>query len=1424
MAALLSPLGIQAPGRDNRPTIEKAKAAARVHARAASDRPRVTNVTAGQSRRVAVDLKNLPLSFEPNEGQAHKRVSFISHAAGMSLFLSPAETVIYLRKQPSPGLFEVASAGTTPVQIPATRGNQSTQAALRIKFIGANRSGRFEGIDRLPGVSNYYLGSDPRRWRTNIPTFAKVKYRSAYPGIDLVYYGNRQQIEYDLNVAPGANLNALRLGFDGADEIEIDSHGDAVINIAHERVLLRKPVVYQEVDGVRKRVDGTYVLLPREYSRAKRGRLRNVGIRVAHYDRRRPLVVDPPLSYSTYLGGASADGASAIAIDSSDNNYITGFTCSTNFPTMAPLQPTPGGGCDAFITKLNSTGTAALYSTYLGGSAFDQGRGIVVDGGGNAYVTGLTFSSNFPTTVGPAFGGFENAFVTKLNSGGTFVYSRYLGGSGQLQSFGDVGFGIALARGCVSNCNAYVTGFTTSTDFPTTTGVFQTTQPEAFSGFVTQVSSDGSTLVYSTYLGGPPNSVGSIPIHVSSTIPVGIAVDAGGNVYVTGATIDTGFPTTSGVAQPTHAGTVDCFVTKLNSTATAPLTYSTFLGGTGADFCLGIALAPTCSSNCNAYVTGFTYSNDFPTTLGAAQTSFDVTSFGVRNHAINNDFVTELSTDASSRIYSSYLGGVSAVGIGIAVDNNGNAYIAGDAGSTDFPTVNPVQTAAAPNGALYTTANGGTTFTKVGLSASAGSVLSMAFDNTGAIYVATRTGVYKSTNNGVSFSATALTSPTVALGFDPGSISSPPTIYAGVSEGLVKSTDAGATFSSLSILPTPTNTSSVFSIFIIPCSACASGFSTIYAGTNIGLFESLDGGATFGASPALPTTSVFSVVVDPNNTSIVYAGTNKGLFESTNGGSTFSPTVLNFCTVRALGADGTTSPTTIYAGSDAFGFGFFASTNFGASFRQVLNGQNISSIAVDTTTTIPTVYAAAGNGDLYKSTNRATTTTPFTITALANVTGPLVYTTALAAPNIYASEYLQNDVTLTEVNPAGTAFLFSTFLQGSGTDLGNQVAVDPSGNAIRVVGQTGSNNFPVLPTPGAFQTSLAGNYDAFLSIYGSPIIAPTPTPTPTATPTSTPTSTPTATPTPTPTSTPTTSPTPTPTATPTPTPTPTATPSPTPTSTPTPTPTSTPTQTPTPTATPTSTPSPTPTPTATPTPTPTPPVIGPTPTPTPGGMAIPPPSPPTTSGGPGATVSGGTLGVANVSGAPMVTSSVMISFDNADLFSSAKLTATAGSNISTATVNPITGGNSPEVANNTTFNLVPPLVIPTGASATFSLAVTLTANPSITMRGGHVTYAAMVGGGSESAGSSALLIAMALLALCGAGVGGSRRRRTLFALIVVLAMAAQVGCDNGSVGRGAGGGHPVSTQTAKHVAAAHLDTSPITVGGLPVVMGRVSLK
>jgi hypothetical protein len=1531
----------------------------------ASLRQAQTPAIAAHRRPIASDLKGLPLSFEPNMGQADKRVSFVSHVAGTSILLSPGETVVTMQEAP-PARFATGALGFMPARIPPTPPNRSERAVVTMKFLGANRNGKFEGLSRLPGVSNYYLGNDRRQWRTKVPTFAKVKYRSAYPGIDLLYYGSRRELEFDLIVAAGANPNAIKLGFDGTDKLEIDSQGNVIVHLGHRRLLLDKPSVYQEVDGARKRIEAKYVLLDGGLT-SRRSLVRNVGIRVANYDRQRPLVVDPALSYSTYLGGTAADSANAVAIDNSDNNYITGFTCSTNFPTQAAEQSSPGGECDAFVSKFNSTGTALIYSTYLGGSALDEGFGIAVDSGGSAYVTGVTLSNNFPTTTGPGFGGLQNGFVTKLNADGSIAYSRYLGSSDQQTGVFDFTDSIALIPGCASDCDAYVTGETSSPNFPTTPGVFQPAKlTPYFSGFVTEVSSGGSTLVYSTYLAGSQvTSAGN-----------GIAVDGNGDAYVTGFTVDSTFPVSSEPYQGHFAGTSDCFVSELNPTASA-LNYSTFLGGSGFDSCIAIALLPDCSSSCNAYVTGITYSTDFPTTEGAAQTTF-----GVGSGAFANGFVTGLSGNGSSLVYSSYLGGFAARSQGIALDASGDAYVAGITSSPDFPTVNPVQSAAGPNGIMSVSTNGGTTFTPLGLSSSAGSAESMAFDNTGAIYAATRTGVYKSTDEGASFSTTALTSPTLVLGFDPSST----TLYAGDPTGLVNSTDGGATFSSnllpinatvfsidvvpssnglsairrasalgplvQSPIPSPSlssliskpqapgtdpgnndpppagaildlsgtpipgdgndtyqqytvdftaaiaNTAITFafredpafisfsnasvvdlttssgnlltngdfsggtytdngnsltpigwtyanqygaeaggvvssdcgvgedgsygvgdcwydgavqaydaisqtiattpgdqyeiSFWVADSSGCSTdtpyglpcdfsdlstngdttgtggnginvtvyaqaglpppATSTIYVGTNQGLFKSTNGGETF-TQTILPGTgtSVFSVLVDPNNTSVVYAGTNKGLFESTDGGSTFSLTSYLFYTVvRALAADATTNPTTIYAGTN--NAGVQTSTDFNSSSTTALVGQSIESLAVDTTTSPPAVYAGTDNGTLYESTDRGTTFNP---TGLTGVTGQIIYTTALTAPNIYASEYLQDDATVTEFNSAGSALLFSTYLQGSNTDIASQVAVDPSGQVIHVVGLTGSSDFPVKPSPGAFQTTLAGNYDAFLTIYGSPIVTPTITPTPA------------------------------------------------------------PISTPAPTATPSKIPTPTPTPSSIPTPIPS--------TSSVGGSALPPPTPVNIAVGPGATVNSGSFTVKNTSGTPLVTPAAVISFNNADFFSSATLTAIAGPNTSTATLNPIIGGNSPQQPNNTTFVLQPPLVVPTGQTATYSLSVTVVANPAITMRNLPVMYAAMVGG--RATGSNALLVALALLELCAAGISTTRRRRLLMALLLLLALASQVGCDNGSVPSPppAITGVIYSTQTAMELEAMkQVNNIPVKIAGLPIVMGTVS--
>jgi hypothetical protein len=613
------------------------------------------------------------LYFEPNRGQTDPQVKFLSRGSGYTLFLTRgAEAVLVLRK-PTPKRDPLqppalAWAGVAPQSEPA-----SPTAVVRIKLVGRNARPRVDGLDELLGKANYFIGNDPKKWRTNVPMYSTVRYREVYPGVDLVYYGNQRQLEHDFIVAPGADPRSIRFNLVGVEKLSLDSQGYLSLGVRGGEVRFEKPRMYQEVDGVRREVSGGYVLKGTH----------EVSFQVTAYDAGRPLVIDPVLFYSTYLGGSGNDQGFGIAVDSSGNAYVTGSTGSTNFPTTAgAFQTTYGGGSeDAFITKLNPTGSGLVYSTYLGaGGGFgnDEAHGIAVDSADNAYVTGSTNSTNFPTTPG-AFQptvpfkncsavGCTTVFVTKINpAGSALVYSTYLGGSGE-----DGGAAIAVdAAG-----NAYVAGGTQSSNFPTTPGVFQPT-PGGVSGsssgvgdvFVTKLNTTGSGLVYSTYLGG---SLGEGP--------GGIAVDASGNTYVAGGTQSSNFPTTPGAFQTTHGGGLDtAFVTKINPTGTG-LVYSTFLGGNGSDGAAG----PVLDAAGNAYVTGNTSSTNFPTTPGAFQATY--------GGGVGDAFVTKLNPLGSGLIYSTYLGGSGQdAGAGIALDSSGNAYVAGYTNSANFPTVNAVQ-------------------------------------------------------------------------------------------------------------------------------------------------------------------------------------------------------------------------------------------------------------------------------------------------------------------------------------------------------------------------------------------------------------------------------------------------------------------------------------------------------------------------------------------------------------------------------------------------------------------------------------------------------------------------------------------------------------------------------------------------------------
>jgi hypothetical protein len=600
----------------------------------------------------------LPLIFEANRGQTDRRVKFLSRLPGYTLFLTNDEVVLALYGNVNKQWAKIDAAGHAPRRNTPT---PEAEGVLQMKLHNANPPASLTGLDELAGRSNYFIGNDPRNWRTNIPNYAKVQYEEVYPGIDLVYHGSEQQLEYDFIIAPGADPGRIAFDILGAKQILRDKRGDLLFKVGEREIRWHRPVVYQKEkwDGAPEEIAADYAITGKD----------RVSFELAKYDATRPLYIDP-IIYSTYLGGSNSDVGSAIAVDSSGNVYVTGHTLSTDFSTTTGAYQTScngGSSCsqygDAFVTKMNATGTALIYSTYLGGSAADAGAAITLDSSGNAYITGQTSSTDFPTTSS-AFQRTGNSagdvFVTEIDPGGSaLVYSTYLGGS-----FGSGGKSIAVD----SAGDAFVTGFTGSgdhipDDFPTTPGAFQTTCYNACV-FVAEFNPTGTALVYSTYL--------SSGIVLSS-----IAVDGSGSAYVTGYTFAGSVPTTPGAFQTTCGGAQDAFVTKFNATGTA-LVYSTFLCSPKVSG--GYAI--TVDSSGNAYVTGAA-SDGFPTTPGAFQTTCNDLGVPLCSAA----FVTEVNPAGSALVYSTYLGGsASDQGSSIAVDSSGDAFVTGTAYSIYFPT------------------------------------------------------------------------------------------------------------------------------------------------------------------------------------------------------------------------------------------------------------------------------------------------------------------------------------------------------------------------------------------------------------------------------------------------------------------------------------------------------------------------------------------------------------------------------------------------------------------------------------------------------------------------------------------------------------------------------------------------------------------
>jgi len=636
-----------------------------------------TNSTSAQERSVGLELGleslaakskgpvnsygALRLSFELNQGQTNGRVKFLARAGGYLLFLTPTEAVMALDNPTAHRRGKENREARTSTAESETR---PARRIVRMKLVDANPEPLIEGLEPLASTSNYFSGADPSQWQTNVPSFNRVRYAAVYPGIDMIYYGSRRQLEYDFVVAPGADPNSIQMTFTGVEDFEISRMGDLVLRTGQGEIRQSRPVAYQERDGAREEVYAGYSALG----------VGRVGFQVGAYDPTRPLIIDPVLVYSTYLGGSGFDQGYAIAVDAFGNSYVTGKTAATDFPTTAGAFQTNYGGGDAFIAKLNPTGTQLIYSTYLNGAS---GNGIAVDSAGNAYVTGEAATTNFPTTAG-AFQtepmGFDT-FVTKLNpAGSALVYSARFGGN-----FDDFGRAIALD----SAGNAFITGWTVCRTTVCTYPTVNAFQPNYAGGnndaFVTKINSQGSALVYSTYLGG-----GAI-INGTEDWGEGIAVDSSGSAYITGYTYSPDFPVTSGAYDTARAG-LDAFVAKFSPSGSS-LVYSTFLGGAGRELGQGIAV----DANGNAYVTGLTESFDNPFTT--AYEGFPVTPGAFQRNGSYDAFVTKFNPQGSALIYSTYLGGSAGVdrGWAIAVDSAGAAYITGDTTATNFPIADPIQ-------------------------------------------------------------------------------------------------------------------------------------------------------------------------------------------------------------------------------------------------------------------------------------------------------------------------------------------------------------------------------------------------------------------------------------------------------------------------------------------------------------------------------------------------------------------------------------------------------------------------------------------------------------------------------------------------------------------------------------------------------------
>ena len=607
------------------------------------------------SHPVAAQMLGLPFQFEANHGQVDDQVKFLARGKGYTLFLTPTESVMVLSQQEAK---VPASDPSVTDPLMNTEPAPIKQSVVRMKLEGANPSPAVSGLEQLPGIVNYFIGNDPAKWQTKIPTYAKVHYKEAYPGIDLAYYGNQGKLEYDFIVAPGADPSQIKLAFEGASDIKVAESGDLLLTTALGDVRVQKPIVYQlEKDGHKTLVAGNYMISPKASS--------VVGVQLAAYDRTKPVVIDPVIVYSSFIGGAGTDNATDVTVDSSGNAFVVGWGSSLTFPILgAPYDSIFNGSNDVFILKVSPAGTLLAW-TYLGSPSNDHTPAVALDGGGHVWVTGITGGA-FPTTPGAlrtTYAGGGDAFISKLDSNlSSLLYSTLYGSAGEEQSRSiavDASGTIVHIAGS-AGATSILPGVTPAAIQPTYGG-------GATDGFVAKINVALSQIVYATYLGGSDRDV-----------LVKVQVDAAGYAHVVGRAVSTNFPGTRLSAipalasfQPDYGGVVDAVVAKLNPTGTQ-LIYSTYLGGASDESGGGLVL----DSAGNAVVSGNTGSSAFP----LAGTPFQST---LTSH---DYFVTKINASGTGLIYSTLFGGVGDdFGSVVALDQFDNIYLAGHSYSCRTP-------------------------------------------------------------------------------------------------------------------------------------------------------------------------------------------------------------------------------------------------------------------------------------------------------------------------------------------------------------------------------------------------------------------------------------------------------------------------------------------------------------------------------------------------------------------------------------------------------------------------------------------------------------------------------------------------------------------------------------------------------------------